>query len=310
MKKIYFKILLLTAIFACATSASMAQKSAKETVKKTIKEVEKIFDTATEFTTNVPPEQQCYLIPDASIIVEDMDSLSFDSQKTAIIPAGTYSFGVRYLQIKNTNSAINNSASMGGFSFGISYSPSIVVKSDLIHVNAVFEAGKYYTFNYEKYRKGFLKNDSIVVSLVELTDRKIIDDTQRKFEETQKNKEKKLEYLAYMEANPNRLDGTWSCEKKRMLNNFFMEYTIEGDKMKFYGKNKTIGKEFTIEGRIFYNENILILIPDEAYNKSYNKSKFVWYYTLTNGVLHIEGGKPFLKGGFALQNTGDFRKTN
>jgi len=118
------------------------------------------------------------------------------------------------------------------------------------------------------------------------------------------------------EADPNRFDGTWKGEKKRLMNTFFMQYTIAGNRMVFEGKSKSAGmKTFVAEGSIMYNENTIIFIPEKANIdgkevKNFSKEKpYIWYYTLTDNELHLEGGRLFGKT-LIWENTGNFSKTN
>ena len=75
-------------------------------------------------------------------------------------------------------------------------------------------------------------------------------------------------------------------------------------------------KAFIAEGRLLYNENIIIMFPEKATAngkevENFNSEpKYIWYYTLTDGVLHIEGGRTFNKGGRIWENTGKFSKIN
>jgi hypothetical protein len=210
MNRIKFSIFVLAAIFACAGSTSMAQKSVKDAIKHAESVANAIY-TEADTVLDIPMEQQCYLLPNDDIFVDDKDGLSFDSQKPAIIPAGYYSFKVRFQNRVEMNT-MSGSARSGNVSVGVSYTPSMVIMSDTIPVSAVFEAGKYYTFDYKKYRKGFLKNDSIAVSVVEITDGGLTDgegkkmgknlekmrkEMDRKLEEARKNEERRKEYLAF-----------------------------------------------------------------------------------------------------------------
>ncbi len=137
----------------------------------------------------------------------------------------------------------------------------------------------------------------------------------------EEDSDNKIEYLRalmeYTEANPDRLNGTWNGEKKRLMNTFFIQYTLEGNKMAYEGKSKHAGmKAFVAEGRLLYNENILIMFPEKATANGkevehFSKEpQYIWYYTITDHVLHIEGGRLFEKGGLIWENTGEFRKTN
>jgi hypothetical protein len=95
-----------------------------------------------------------------------------------------------------------------------------------------------------------------------------------------------------------------------------MKYTIEGNKMVFEGKNKHAGmRTLVVEGHIFYNENTIILIPGQVYENGKESKivdgelKYVWYYTVGNDELFLEGGKLFGKT-FIWENNGNLHKIN
>ena len=164
-----------------------------------------------------------------------------------------------------------------------------------------FEAGKHYTIN-----GGIDKDNKIEFSIKET-------DT--------------TAYLEYQKANPNRFDGTWSSEKKgkgvkEVSSN---QYFFDGNKMKFEGKTTgfSIGskKTYSTEGRIMYNENTIIFFPEKAaFNgkelkdtKSYTgntayyiSTAYVWYYTLSNNELKIEGDA--LRYNTGYDNSGEYQK--
>jgi hypothetical protein len=121
-------------------------------------------------------------------------------------------------------------------------------------------------------------------------------------------------YQAYQKANPNRLQGTWIGEKKRLLNTFYMRYVFDGRKIIFEGKNKHAGmRPFVAEGRLVFNENTIILIPEQAHEngeeaKNFEKEPiYIWRYSLLGDLLQIEGGRLFGTT-FIWENTGEFRK--
>ena len=126
-------------------------------------------------------------------------------------------------------------------------------------------------------------------------------------------------YLAYQKAHPNRLDGRWSGEEKRLLTTFLIQYYIDGNRMKFEGESKNPKQTLVVEGKMMYNENTIIFFPESAsqkgeeiknFNGRADRLAYVWYYTLTNNELHIEEGSPFFIGTQVWVNTGNFQKMN
>ncbi len=135
-----------------------------------------------------------------------------------------------------------------------------------------FEKGKYYTIH------SFINEDDKVEFSLKETDTE--------------------SYLAFQKENPEYLTGTWSEEKKKnlrslsnALNKTFTQYTIQGNRMVFEAKAGK--KSFTAEGSILFNENTLILLPEKAIANGREMEKFneqppyIWYYTLSNGVLTL-----------------------
>lgn len=134
-----------------------------------------------------------------------------------------------------------------------------------------------------------------------------------------------MEYIGsfktYPAANPDRLEGTWSGEKKRpLLTPYRMQCTVTGDRMVF--ETQMDKRLFVLEGTIFYNENTIVLLPDKATVNgkdaenfgiaptagAYNtQPKYIWYYTLSDGILNL--GMP-LATGRMKNNDVEFRRTN
>ena len=124
-------------------------------------------------------------------------------------------------------------------------------------------------------------------------------------------------YLVYQTANPNRLDGTWSGEGKRLLTTFLNQYSFDGSRMKFEGESKNPKQTFVVEGKIMYNENTIIFFPESAkhkgkevknFNNRADRTAYIWHYTLTDNELHIEEGNLFFIGTQSWVNTGNFKK--
>ncbi|MDR2037268.1 MAG: hypothetical protein LBQ60_05025 [Bacteroidales bacterium] len=126
-------------------------------------------------------------------------------------------------------------------------------------------------------------------------------------------------YVAYQTANPNRLDGAWSGDGKRMMTSFSNKYYFEGSRLKFEGESKNPKQTFVVEGKLMYNENTIIFFPETAihkgkevknFNSRADRAMYIWYYLLTDNELQIEGGNPFLIGTQSWVNTGNFKKNN
>ncbi len=140
----------------------------------------------------------------------------------------------------------------------------------------------------------------------------------------------KMEYirsfLSYPESNPDRLEGTWSGETRRAMTSYSMLCRITGDRMVF--ESKSGKREFAVEGAIYYNENTIILVPDKATANGKDAEdfglkakigdlyhpdialKYVWYYTLTDGMLHLESNRKPTVRGLMWENDGQLRRTN
>lgn len=74
-----------------------------------------------------------------------------------------------------------------------------------------------------------------------------------------------------------------------------------------------------MEGRLLYNDNTIVLIFEKATvngkeEKNYairaktDDPYFIWYYTLTDGVLHLESNRKFQSGIRMWENDGELRK--
>jgi hypothetical protein len=102
-------------------------------------------------------------------------------------------------------------------------------------------------------------------------------------------------YLAYQEANPSRLRGTWSGLEKRRTT----AISIDGEKMTLEVHVSRPRSRFIAEGRVYFNSNTIIFFLEKAVNNgkrvtniSY-KSPYIWYYTLTDNVLSLEDCREF-----------------
>jgi hypothetical protein len=98
-------------------------------------------------------------------------------------------------------------------------------------------------------------------------------------------------YVAYQEANSNRFDGIWSAIDGKRKTTF----SFDGKKIKFEEQN---GRNvFFAEGTIMYNEYTIIFTLEKAtvngkeVKKADIDTPYIWYYTLTDNVLHLKEGR-------------------
>lgn len=274
---------LFTLIFAATViSAATAQKTSKEDIEDAI-----TYARNVAFVLKAKPQDSTKLA---------FISYAGNSADTGIEPkrASYKAFGKTYLEPFRLTSI-----QAGPFVLFVPRSGSIVEKTasgiryetDTLTFN--FEIGKYYTI------------DSRV-------------DKENKIEFSIKETDI-MPYLSYQTANPNRLEGTWIGEGKRLLNTFINKYHFDSNIMEFEGDSKTPNPTFVVKGKFMYNENTIIFFPENAYHKgkevkNFNnradRSMYIWYYTLINNELHIEEGNPFLIGIQSWVNTGNFQKDN
>jgi hypothetical protein len=282
MNHLSFKLLVLTTALACTVSTSMAQQSKKEAIKHA--------ESIDFIRIEAQPDKFCYIVPHDGFIIYTIDGIARDInylKHPLVLAAGRHHFTGQW--------------------FGAS--GQMRWKSVLLSLRHEFEEGKCYKIGFSRNFNDIYYEEITADTLLlrqaqeEMTAYKVNIDAQR---------EKVNEYLAFQEANPTRLEGTWSGKGKRALSTPLIKYAFTGNKMTYEGKNKQ--KMFVAEGRLFYNENTIVLIPGKAYANGEELEKFgkqpnyVWYYTITNDALELEGGRPFVKGLSRWENNGEFRK--
>ena len=284
MKNLNIKTFVLASIFTCVGGASMAQS----------KEAKEAIDYAEKFDFSVGSiDNYCYIALDKGVYISRIDDIA-RSRK----------------DINNANPIIIASG-IHNFVFSFNFEGRDYVGNLGINVE-----------NDKCYRIGVtdITKTSCRAFIEALADTETLvqgqDSIATHKDNLEEQKKKLKEFLAFQEANPNHLDGIWKGEKKRAMNTFFMQYTIDGDKIMFEGKSKHAGmKPFVAEGTMFYSENIIIFFPEKAYNKSVEvenfskQPKYVWYYTKTNDELILEGGRLFDNKGLIWENTGKLHKT-
>lgn len=309
MKRVH---IILIGLLLCV-GALQAQQSAKEAIKY----AESIdFSNTKVEIADTTPVRLCYIIPDKGVNVES--GLYFPKEIT-ITKQDTVT--VYELPKEGANTKITKfdngdkpfAINAGWWMLRVLYTDKKLSRAGKMKAANLhgrnYEEGKYYFITYDPETDAvFLKltTDSAHVNSVKNVGKINIDEQARK-----------RDYLAFQAANPNLLDGVWNCEKKRAMNTFYMQYSIEGDRIVFEGTNKRLPNPIVAEGRLFYNENTIIFVPEKATANGKeikdfsSQPKYVWYYTLTDNVLHIEGGRRFgnTKGfGPVWENTGEFYK--
>jgi hypothetical protein len=287
MKRIPLKIFIVTALLLGAAPVSIAQKS----VKDIIQAAETLYSSDADSL----PLNICYVAPSKGTVIYSINGVNRTIEERwnpFMIPAGSHTLVGKKYETRD----------------------EFLQTDALISAIFEFEEGKCYSVGFERNAEnGFtqvgLITDTAVLARAENAMAKYKDSIE-------KMRERQKEYRTFQEANPNHLNGIWSGEKKRMMNTFLIKYTIEGGKMIFEGKNKLINRPLVVEGRFVYNENTIVFTPEnvtvngKAIDLVGNQSKFVWYYTLKNGVLHLEGGNAFLAKELRWENTGDLRRGN
>lgn len=280
----------LLALLLLINTVALAQTSAKEAAKN----IEKLGLHKEAIDFNAPTESYCHITGNNFI------------QPSAI---GGNIVGIKNIN-ENTIVQIRGTNPQGGFipSGDIKLFLRYRVRTNrgydsIYHVihPCHLEAGKSYEIRYQpKKRQHYFEEDP--------TNR--VEDFVNKLELIKS-------FKSYTEANPKRLDGAWTAETKRLMKTFFIKYDIQGDKISFESKSKNAEMRAIIgEGRLFYTENLIMMFPEKAiangkeYQNFNNEPIYVWSYTLTDGVLNIEGGRLFVNGFHIWENTGSFRKTN
>lgn len=288
------KIFILTALLAVMVGSAMGQsKEAKEAIAY-----------AEQFDFPTPPIRSleyCYIVLEKGIcamLTTDYIYVTDDSVlyrrpvppnklkwecEGLVVPRGIVSLSVRYYKKRQEYTGI------------VSNSMSTMLKADSVYKISVIND----------------KENSYRAIFTPATDPEELALGQAALK---KHKEERNRFLNYQAQNPNRLEGTWKGEKKRLMNTFFIEYDFNGDKLRYEGKSKSLkNRPFVAEGRLFYSENIIILFPEKAYNKDKevkgfnNESPYIWYYTIQDDILQIEGGRLF-GSGIIWENTGTFHR--
>jgi hypothetical protein len=199
---------------------------------------------------DIPMEQYSYLALREELHLGTLDAIRTSGDRAVIIPSGVHDITFDYFDKDR-------------------YSKPLLIRFN-------FEPGKYYYLDY-KYTKGeFLKADTIDSFISEMPEL-LLNDAKNNFEKARL-------FLEWSIANPTALDGTWIKEKG---SSFIGKITITGNKFKitmplgFYTGN--------IEGRLFFDQNQIILYPDRHYStKNNTDEEFNAPFTLQTSWLKME----------------------
>lgn len=256
--------ILCVAVMGCATANAQSRKD----VKNTVQYVEDMIQLICPDSISL--DQYCYIVPKENIFVVEADGLVINSRKTAPIPAGAYSFGVQHQRVVQVGSQGHTTQS-GNVSMTVSQSQSMVVVSNIVHMNVLLEAGKYYTFEYEFIKKGALRLGELTASMVEIID-----------EETLENEKKHVDYAnayrAWPQTHPGALDGTYKSKDGKS------RITFKGNR--YHLNTPFFGKPYIYDGTFMYNDETIILCLDSDKPLS-QLGKGILYYQLNDDGLEI-----------------------
>ena len=306
-------LLLLTPLVNGYGTANAQNANARKAAMQHAMEMVRLIEirnntTAASPNIEVPLELRSYLVSPENLIVTDPDGKTFDSENVAVLPAGTHSFTVKY--VRHVRSAPAGGVSSPGVNVGggvsvsasVSFSaPATPVYSTPVHLETVFEPGKYYTFEYERIGRGIFKTDSLTATFIELTDDVSPETMGRATNHTLEAAKEKLthtleraersraameDYIAFSEANPGILEGVYDRSK-----NVKMELTFNGDR--FIISASILGAHYLYEGTFRYNENTIVaqvgFLTKNGKERKPHKGTECWYYSQEEGTLNITG---------------------
>jgi hypothetical protein len=183
-------------------------------------------------------------------------------------------------------------------------------RSAAVNVAFTFEEGKVYLVD-GKVEKG----NKVDFFSEEVTDPERIEYARQRMNlyDRKKVRARQAKYLEYSEEHPARLDGVWVREKKSK-NDPYLKFTFNGDRITYEGTYNVPGT-FIAEGRLYYNENTIIMIPLRATRKGKEVKKFdrersyIWYYKMEGGQLNLVESDRRFQSVYVWENTGEFTKT-
>lgn len=300
MKKVKIRAIVLTTIFSFVVCSSMAQTSEKKEAIKYAGSInfdvlsENFDDIRLKNLEGIPPENLCYIVPIA-IYIRSIDGFERginNAETLTVVDSGNHQLIVE----RGGRNSITTT----------------------IHFD--FEAGKSYTIYFSPKTNNFhveLITDKNMISQLQDAMKIYIANIESRKEKLEADIKERKNYLSYQEANPNRLNGTWKGEGKRLLTTFLNQYSFDGSRMKFEGESKKPKQTFVVEGEMMYNENTIIFFPERAihkgkevknFNKRADRAMYIWYYTLADNELQLEECSHFFIGTQSWVNTGNFQK--
>jgi hypothetical protein len=181
-------------------------------------------------------------------------------------------------------------------------------KNGVTPVSFDLEEGKYYNLRFKNGKKG------AVDFFIEKWKDEDVDMLKRLGKDPKFDLKSQIEtknaFAAYTAEHPNRFDGTWTGKGGSLWAKYSsIQYVFDGNKMKYEVSTKQYGGlALVVEGRILYNDEILVLLPEKVFDETgvevnyISMLPYVCYYTITGNELNLEhGNRSFL---FGLWRTG------
>lgn len=246
-------VLLLCAVSAGAQMKITSGKKIPESYRDAVCSAQKaLIGFQSAKITDVPPEEQAYLfVPE---FMAEPESRFYTAGSHTVI--GFYN---------NTNT--KNGHPVGQFTIGK-------------EINVTFEAGKYYTFEYEHHNRTI--GGGIMLSIVEITDAE-------ELERARQDKADILEplgaYLDYMKSHPYALDGTYSFRQGLSNNGLRIRQNLI-----YAGSARRVeaGKNTAFNGEpiILYDDETMIFLRESSLTAA-GYVPTIWHYHFNGDKLDI-----------------------
>ncbi|MDR1460526.1 MAG: hypothetical protein LBI78_02650 [Campylobacteraceae bacterium] len=157
--------------------------------------------------------------------------------------------------------------------------------SSLLRVVFNFEEGQNYYLNYEiTDSEGFFSPDSIRFFITKLTDEKTLENSDNSKIAALASIEKVKAYLAFSDANPTYLAGTWYYENSYPP--FNNKITFQNDRFTITSFNRWRKFETITSGRYVFNNETIVMVYEKKQDKDFF-AREVLYYELENEFLNI-----------------------
>jgi hypothetical protein len=157
--------------------------------------------------------------------------------------------------------------------------------SDMLRVVFNFEEGQNYYLDYEITElEGLFSPDSIRFFLTKLTDERVLEEPDDGKIAALASIEKVKAYLAFSDANPAHVAGTWYYENSYPP--FNNKITFQKDRFTITSFNRWGKSETITSGRYVFNNETIILIYEKKQDKDFF-AREVLYYELENEFLNI-----------------------